>query len=34
MIFWGKFITSEIAVPVDLERSYMEMCDELKVFEK
>ena len=28
------FITSEIAVPVDLERSYMEMCDELKVFEK
>ena len=28
------FITSEIAVPVNLERTYMEICDELKVFEE
>jgi len=28
------FITSEIAVPVDLEQTYMASCDELKVFEE
>jgi len=28
------FITSEVAVPVNLERTYMESCDELKVFEE
>ena len=28
------FITSDIAVPVNLERTYMESCDELKVFEE
>ena len=28
------FITSEIAVPVNLEQTYMAMCDELKVFEE
>jgi hypothetical protein len=28
------FITSELAVPVNLEKTYMEMCDELKVFEE
>jgi hypothetical protein len=28
------FITSEIAVPVNLEQTYMESCDELKVFEE
>ena len=28
------FITSEIAVPVNLERTYMDSCDDLKVFEE
>jgi len=28
------FITSDIAVPVNLEQTYMESCDELKVFEE
>ncbi|MBC8461055.1 MAG: DUF4058 family protein [Deltaproteobacteria bacterium] len=28
------FITSEIAVPVKLEKAYMEICDRLKIFEE
>lgn len=27
------FITSEVAVPVNLEETYMRVCDGLKVFE-